>query len=273
MPKTIQRRTGDTADMGPFGMGVTTWRCNCPCNRCTPKVQGVQEIERTGLRMERCQCPYCGVGERGCHHRVPPSVHRCYGGMCWLCYDEWQIANALYQPDEPSDDDLVPEWWPPLDSQDLAAVFDQWQIPNDQAPVVPLDDASTQAPASGPPSSSSGATSSSPTAGPTSCLRRELYPITPLVVSTVACVEAMGPGYLSVDSDVVIEILYMGDPEDVDQAGWVYAEIRANGRRGWLPITVLPSSNAWLGRDTRLGILRQRLSWFPDTQEHVYMCG
>ena len=125
--------------------------------------------------------------------------------------------------------------------------FDQWQIPNDQAPaVVPLDDASTQAPASGTPSSSSGATSSSPTAGPTSCLRRELYPITPLVVSTVACVEAMGPGYLSVDSDVVIEILHMGDPEDVDQAGWVYAEIRANGRRGWLPITVLPSSIAWL---------------------------
>ena len=167
--------------------------------------------------------------------------------MCKEAYDEWQIANALYQPDEPSDDDLVPEWWPPLDSQDLAAVFDQGQIPNDQAPaVVPLDDASTLAPASGPPSSSSGATSSSPTAGPTSCLRRELYPITPLVVSTVACVEAMGPGYLSVDSDVVIEILYMGDPEDVDQAGWVYAEIRANGRRGWLPITVLPSSITWL---------------------------
>ena len=204
-------------------------KCSCPCDRRTPKFQGVEEIERTGLRMKRCQCPYCGGGQRGCHHRVPPRVHRRYGGMCWLCYDEWQIANALYQPDEPSDDDLVPEWWP------------EW--PDDQAPaVVPLDDASTQAPASGPPSSSSGATSSSPTAGPTSCLRRELYPITPLVVSTVACVEAMGPGYLSVDSDVVIEILYMGDPEDVDQAGWVYAEIRANGRRGWLPITVLPSS-------------------------------
>ena len=64
----------------------------------------------------------------------------------------------------------------------------------------------------------------------------------PLVVSTVSGVEALAPGYLSVDSDVVIEILYTGDPEDVDQAGWVYAEIVASGRRGWLPIAVLPSS-------------------------------
>ena len=54
--------------------------------------------------------------------------------------------------------------------------------------------------------------------------------------------EALAPGYLSVDSDVVIEILYIGDPEDVDQEGWVYAKIVASGRRGWLPITVLPSS-------------------------------
>ena len=153
-------------------------------------------------------------------------MHRRSNGFCWVCVglNHRRVASLLTNAEE------TDGWWP--------------ERPDDQAPaVVPLD-SQDLARVSGPPSSSSGATSSSPTAGPTSCLRRELYPITPLVVSTVACVEAMGPGYLSVDSDVVIEILYMGDPEDVDQAGWVYAEIRANGRRGWLPITALPSSIA-----------------------------
>ena len=184
-------------------------KCSCPCDRRTPKFQGVAEIERTGLRMIRCMCRDCGNSTRGCHHLVPPYIHRRYGGFCWVC----------------------------------ATRFDQWHIPNNQAPaVVPLDDASTLAPVSGPPSSSLGATSSSPIAGPTSCPRRELYPIRPLVVRTVSGVAALAPGYLSVDSDVVIQILYIGDPEDVDQEGWVYAEIVASGRRGWLPITVLPSS-------------------------------
>ena len=155
-------------------------------------------------------------------------MHRRSNGFCWVCVglNHRRVASLLTDAEET--DDAPPVEWP------------EW--PDDQAPVVVPLDSQDLAPVSGHPSSSLGATSSSLIAGPTSCPRRELYPIRPLVVRTVSGVAALAPGYLSVDSDVVIQILYIGDPEDVDQEGWVYAEIVASGRRGWLPITVLPSS-------------------------------
>ena len=78
-------------------------RCSCPCNRYTPKLQGIQELEDAGFRLVRCQCQHCGGGGRwGCHHLVPPRIHHRTRGLCWLCVglDHPHVAGLLDDAEE-----------------------------------------------------------------------------------------------------------------------------------------------------------------------------
>ena len=78
-------------------------RCSCPCNRYTPKLQGIQELEDAGFRLVRCQCQHCGGGgRRGCHHLVPPRIHHRTRGLCWLCVglDHPHVAGLLDDAEE-----------------------------------------------------------------------------------------------------------------------------------------------------------------------------
>lgn len=59
-------------------------------------------------------------------------------------------------------------------------------------------------------------------------------------------VEATAQGYLSVGAGAEVKVLYVGNPDNDDEAGWVYAKNCLHDESGWLPhsaIATHPSTN------------------------------
>ena len=230
-------------------------RCECPCNRRTPRMQGARELEAAGLMLFRCRCRACGCGGRhGCHHLIPPQTARRYNGLCWVCMSAEGDHLSARQPTDVDERD--PGLDEPASSRlGIHTILQGFPVPpptpNIPSPYINAGGLGTSVQLQ--PPSASGSVVPAESASSSCCDQLLLISQRHLgaLVTVDRSIVALATGYLTVEAGEEVEILHTGDPDVVGEAGWVYARHALSSLTGWLPSTALPSTSVDVLPDDR----------------------